>query len=152
MTGERGRGAVLYATAAVLVAAGATWWFLAAPPDQGTDQVALWRTATEELLPDTDLQVEAATTTMAANEERPYVTSVDTGEYLVSVVCRGGPDSYVRVSLSQTGSDSGLGVRCSEERRPDSFKVALADQLRLHVMVGDRGPVAFRYTLQRATG
>lgn len=151
MTGERARGAVLYAAAGILVAGGATWWLLAAPPDRGNDQIDRWRAAVEQALPDTDEQVDAATTPLAAGDERPYVTSVDTDEYLVSVVCRGGPDTFVRVSLSRSGSDSGLGLRCSDERRPDSFKVALADELRLHVMVGDRGPVVFRYSLQRVT-
>jgi hypothetical protein len=151
VTGERARGAVLYAAAGALVAGGATWWFLAAPPDRGNDQIDQWRAAVEQALPDTDDQIDSATTPLAAGDERPFVTSVGTDEYTVSVICRGGPDTYVRVSLSQTGSDSGLGLRCSDERRPDSFRVALADELRLHVMVGDRGPVVFRYSIQRVT-
>ena len=152
MTGERARGVVLYAAAGVLVAGGAAWWFLMAPPDRDDNQFDRWRVAAEQALPDTDEQIDAETTPLAAGDERPYVTAVDTDEYVVSVVCRGGPDTYVRVSLSQTGQDSGLGLRCSDERRPDSFRVALADELRLHVMVGDRGPVVFRYSLQRVPG
>ncbi|WP_127498649.1 DUF6023 family protein [Actinoplanes solisilvae] len=149
MTGERARGAVLYAAAAALVAGGATWWFLSAPPDRGSDQVKQWQAAVEQALPDTDEQIDAETATLAAGDERPFVTAVDTDEYLVSVVCRGGPDTYVRVSLSESGRDSGQGLRCSDERRPDSFKVGLADELRLYVIVGEPGPVVFRYSLQR---
>ncbi len=150
MTGERGRGAVLYATAGVLVAAGAVWWFRAAPPERGADRVEQWRATVEKLLPEVEGQEDSSTMALGAGAEQTYRSSVETGKYVVSLVCRGGPDSFVRVSLSQNGSDSGLGLPCSEERAPQSFEVGLADSLRLHVVVGDAGPIVFRYSLARA--
>ncbi len=140
---------MLYAAAALLVAGGATWWFLSAPPDRGNDEVEAWRAAVERELPDSDTQADASTMTLQAGVDQSFETSVETGEYQVSLICRGGPESFVRVSLSQTGRDSGLGLRCSEDRAPDSFKVGLGDAMRLHVVVGDVGPVVFRYSLQR---
>ncbi|MBL7254502.1 DUF6023 family protein [Paractinoplanes lichenicola] len=149
MTGERARGAILYSTAGALVAGGATWWVLAAPPEEPADQASRWRAAVEQQLPDVDGQADAKTASLAAGSEETLESFVDTGSYLVSLVCRGGPDSFVRVSLSRTGNDSGLGVRCSENLPPDSFEVGLGGVMRMTVMVGDEGPVVFRYSLQR---
>ena len=148
MTGERARGAVLYAAAGLLVAGGATWWFLAAPPERD-DQVDEWRAAVEQQLPETENQADAATAVLGAGADRSFEASVETGEYQVSVVCRGGPETLVRVSLSQIGRDSGLGLRCSGERPPDTFKVGLGDTVRLNVVVSDEGPVVFRYHVER---
>ncbi len=142
---------MLYAAAGLLVAGGATWWFLSAPPDRADDQVQVWRTAAERELPDTDTQADAGTMALAPGAEQSFETSVETGEYLVSVICRGGPESYVRVSLSQSGRDSGRGLYCSAERPPYSFRVGLGDAMRLHVMVSDKGPVVFRYSVRRVS-
>lgn len=149
MTGERARGAILYATAAVLVAAGATWWVLTAPPEQSNDRVAQWRSAVEEQLPDVDGQADAQTIALPAGAEQTVESFVDTGSYQVSLVCRGGAESFVRVSLSRSGNDSGLGVRCSGELPPDSFEVGLGGVMRMNITVGDESPVVFRYTLRR---
>ena len=149
MTGERARGVVLYATAGLLVAGGAAWWAGSAPPGRDNDQVDEWRATVEQQLPDTENQADAATSVLRAGADQSFETSVATGEYLVSMICRGGPESLVRVSLSQFGRDSGRGLRCSGQRPPDSFKVGLGDVVRLNVVVSDNGPVVFRYHVQR---
>ena len=143
---------LLLATAGVLVAAGATWWVLAAPPEQSIDPVSQWQSAVERDLPDVDGQADAQTATLPAGTEQTFETYVDTGSYKVSLICRGGPDSFVRVSLSRAGRDSGLGVRCSGDLPADSFEVGLGGMMRMNVTVGDEGPVVFRYSLQRAPG
>ncbi|GAB2582713.1 hypothetical protein Aab01nite_60280 [Paractinoplanes abujensis] len=152
MTGERARGAILYSTAGALVAAGATWWFLAAPPESPGDPAAQWRSDVERQLPDVDGQADAQTAALPAGGQQTFESFVDTGSYLVSLICRGGPDSFVRVSLSRTGNDSGLGVRCSGQLPPDSFEVGLGGVMRMTVVVGDEGPVVFRYSLKRVPG
>jgi hypothetical protein len=70
----------------------------------------------------------------------------------VSVVCVGGPDSRLRVTLGDLGLDSGHGMSCTGDRKPDSFSVSLADDLRMNVSVSDSGPVVFRYTILREIG
>lgn len=151
MTGERTRGTILYATAGFLVAAGSTWWVLAAPPELSDDPVAQWKSAVEQQLPDVDGQVDAQTVALPAGAEQTVESFVDTGSYRVSLVCRGGPESFVRVSLSRSSNDSGLGVRCSGELPPDSFEVGLSGVMRMNITVGDDGPVIFRYSLQRVS-
>ena len=151
MTADRGR--ILYVVAGAVVAAGATWWFLAAPPEQGDGDLAQWRESVEQQLPDDGDQEDAGTLTLRPEAEHDVETPVGTtGKYLVSVICRGGPGTTVRVSLSPDGNDSGLGMSCSDYRPPDRFEVGLADMMRLHVVVGDQGPVVFRYSLRRVDG
>jgi hypothetical protein len=149
VTGERARGAVLYATAGLVVAGGGVWWFLSAPPERGNAQINEWRAAVERELPDTRSQADAATAVLGAGQDQSFEASVETGEYRVSLICRGGPETVVRVSLSQYGRDSGLGLQCSDQRPPNTFKVGLGDLVRLNVVVSDDGPVVFRYSVER---
>ncbi|MBU2663241.1 hypothetical protein KOI35_06935 [Actinoplanes bogorensis] len=150
MTGERTRGAILYTTAGVLVAGGATWWTLAAPPSHSDDPLDQRRATVEQLLPDVDGQADASTLTLAAGSDNAIESKpLDTASYRISLICRGASDTSVRVSMSRSGPDSGMGVPCSEGRQPDSFEVGLAGAMRLNVRVGDEGVVIFRYSIQR---
>ncbi|GAA2644344.1 DUF6023 family protein [Paractinoplanes durhamensis] len=142
---DRVRGVVLYACAALLLAGGGVWWFRAAPRNEVDPRIERWRAEAQRLLPAADDQSTADTVPMAAGAERQMETAVDTGEYLVTVVCVGGTGSQVRVSLGEAGTDSGRGVNCGGEL--DNFTVGTAGTLRMNVSVNDVGPVIFRYSL-----
>jgi hypothetical protein len=146
---DRARGVVLYACAGLLLTGGAVWWFRAAPQDKTDARIAQWRADAQRLLPDVDEQREASTLALGAGTDREVVADVDTGEYLVSMLCVGGADSQVRVSLSDTGTDSGRGLNCEGGSDPNNFTVGTAGQLRIYVTVGAAGPVVFRYSLLR---
>ncbi|MEU8815966.1 DUF6023 family protein [Actinoplanes sp. NPDC048796] len=158
MTSERVRGAVLYSMAAVLLAAGATWWLVAAPDDtEPTSPAQQWRQAAERLLPDVGTQEDGATLTLTPGAAQQISTEVPSGQYSVAMVCVGGSGSTVRVSLdsaesgfgdfSGVGGDSGLGMSCEQERSPETFPVQLTDALRMTVTAGQDSEVVFRYSL-----
>ena len=147
--GDRARGAALYATTAVLLAGGTAWWFRAAPGDRTDPLVAQWRANAERLLPDPSGEGDADTVEIAANSDREMVSDVDAGKYQVSVVCVGGVDSRVRVSMGEAATDSGRGLNCADGAQRDQFEVGTSGRLHLYVAVGDLGPVVFRYTLLR---
>jgi hypothetical protein len=141
----------LYATAAALLAAGVFWWVRAAPPGPQHSKVDQWKASALRLLPDVELQDSADTMVLAAGVDQEVVSDVGSGEFVVSVVCVGGEQSRVRVSLGDIGTDSGHGLDCTDDEPPDVFEVALADRLRMNVTVDDAGPVVLRYRLLRAT-
>jgi Family of unknown function (DUF6023) len=147
--GERARGVVLYGCAAALVAGGAIWWWRAAPNDAADPRIERWSQEALRLMPDLDEQQTAATMPLAAGVDREVEADLDTGSYLVRVLCVGGRDSQVRVSLGEAGSDSGRGLSCEGATQPDSFTVGTAGQLRMYLTVGPAGPVVFRYSLLR---
>jgi len=113
-------------------------------------QIDRWRQSAERLVPDLDRQDAADTVSLAAGTEREVQANVANGSYRVTVVCVGGGDSSVRISLSDSGADSGHGLDCSGNQRPFDFPVAVAGQLRINVSVGEAGPVVFRYTVLKA--
>jgi hypothetical protein len=147
--GERARGAVLYGCAFALVAAGGTWWLSAAPRNVPDPQLERWRLSAERLLPDAESQDEADTLALAPGVDHQVVATTDAAEYVISVVCVGGSDSQVRVSLGTAGDDSGRGLSCADGNPPEIFKVGLAGQLQMNVTVNEAGPVVFRYALAR---
>ena len=150
MTSDRARGAVLYGTAAALLAGGGVWWALAAPAEDAGDPTDRWRADAERLLPDAANHEDADTVVLPSGAEEELSSQVPCGSYVVGVICVGGPGSTARVALSRDGSDSGLGLSCEGEHPPDTFPVGLAGDLRLHVTVSDgAGPVVFRYTVAR---
>ncbi|MCU7727256.1 DUF6023 family protein [Actinoplanes sp. KI2] len=146
---DRARGAALYAAAAVLLAAGTTWWFRAAPSDQADPTIERWTQSAERLLPHSAGEDDADTVALAAGSERQLVSAVESGTYWVAVVCVGGGDSRVRVSMGEPAIDSGRGLDCTLDAQTDEFKVATAGRLRMYVTVDEAGPVVFRYTLHR---
>jgi hypothetical protein len=139
----------LYAAAAVLLAGGTTWWFRAAPGDKIDPMIKQWTLSAEKLLPDSAGADDADTVALAAGSERQMVSVVESGTYRVSVLCIGGDDSRVRVSMGEAAIDSGRGINCSLDAQMDQFKVGTAGRLRMYVTVGESGPVVFRYTLHR---
>ena len=150
--GDRARGVALYATAALLLAGGTTWWFRAAPREETDPLVAQWRANAVQLLPDTADQDDADTVALAANSDHEMESDVEPGKYQVSIVCVGGPDSRVRVSMGDASIDSGRGLKCSDGAQMEQFDVGTSGQLHLYVSVGDSGPVIFRYTLNHTAG
>jgi len=150
--GDRARGVALYAATALVLAGGTTWWFRAAPAEEVDPLVAQWRGSALRLLPDAADEEDADTLALAANSDHEMVSQVDPGKYQVSVVCVGGPDSRVRVSMGEAAIDSGRGLTCSDGAQMDQFEVGTSGRLRLYVSVGDFGPVVFRYTLLRTAG
>jgi len=149
VTGDRVRGAVLYACAGLVLVAGGVWWFRAAPHEAPAAQTEQWRLTAERLLPDDDREEAAETLTLAAGVDHEVVADVSVGSKTLTVVCVGGQASEVRISLSP--QDSGRGMRCSGGDPPVRLDVALPGQLRLNVSVGEAGPVVFRYSIRRAT-
>ncbi|MFF5295479.1 DUF6023 family protein [Paractinoplanes globisporus] len=147
--GDRARGVALYATTAVLLAGGVTWWFRAAPGEEIDPMIPQWRASAQQLLPDVPGQDDADTIPLAAGSDHQVVAVVDTGKYQISVVCVGGQNSQVRVSLGEAATDSGRGLDCSDDPQSDRFDVGAAGRLRMFVVVSDAGPVVFRYTLLR---
>ncbi|MFC4067144.1 DUF6023 family protein [Actinoplanes subglobosus] len=150
MSGERGRGVVLHALAALILVVGVGWWWRAAPRDTVEDPLMGWRHSAEQLLPDVGDQELANTLALEGDAGHEEVVDVEQGDFLISVVCAGDDGSRVRVSLG-TG-DSGRGLRCSGSRTPEIFSVGLFDELHLRVAVESPGPVVFRYALQRSNG
>ena len=146
---DRARGAVLYAGAAVLFAAGAFWWVSAAPREPRDPQLEEYRASALRLLPDVASQTDADTLALVAGAEQEVSAAVGTGRYLVSVICVGGENSQVRISLGEV-DDSGHGMQCSGDPVPQSFTTGAAGELRLHVSVNEAGPVVFRYSVLRA--
>jgi hypothetical protein len=149
VTSDRARGVALYATAALLLAGGTTWWFRAAPGQEIDPLIAQWRESAVKLLPDTAGEGDEDTVALAANSDHEMVSDVEPGKYQVSVVCVGGPDSRVRVSMGEAATDSGRGLNCADGAQMEQFDVGTSGRLRLYVTVGDFGPVVFRYTLLR---
>lgn len=150
MIGERVRGALLYASAGLVLVAGSAWWVRAAPRPAPASQVERWQLTAERLLPDTDGQEAADTLALAAGVDHEVVASIGTGDHALSVVCVGGQASEVRISLGV--NDSGVRVPCFGTHQSLSFDVGLAGWLRLNVSVGAAGPVVFRYSIRPAAG
>ncbi|HWS37401.1 MAG TPA: DUF6023 family protein [Actinoplanes sp.] len=148
MSGERGRGAVLYALAALSLMIGVVWWWRAAPRQAVDDRLTRWRLSAEQLLPEVSEQATVNTVALEAASEHQESVEVEKGNFLVSVVCAGDNGSRVRVSLGV--GDSGRGLRCSGSRTPEVFSVGLATELHLTVTVESTTPVVFRYALKRA--
>ncbi|BEL11018.1 hypothetical protein Q0Z83_092090 [Actinoplanes sichuanensis] len=150
MSGERGRGAVLYTLAALILMVGVGWWWRAAPRQSGDERLISWRYKAEQLLPDVGDQELANTLALEGGVGHDEVVEVEQGDFLISVVCAGEDGSRVRVSLGI--GDSGRGVRCSGSRTPEIISVGLFDELHMRVAVESPGPVVFRYALQRSNG
>ncbi|AEV88918.1 hypothetical protein ACWT_7909 [Actinoplanes sp. SE50] len=145
---ERGRGAILHGLAALVLAAGGTWWWRAAPRDASDPRLLTWRLTAEQLLPETGDQEAAETVALAPRQDYEKVSDLDGGTFQVSVICAGPDGSRARVSFG--GPESGLGLNCSGTRTPQVFSVGVGTELRLRVTAEGEGPVVFRYTLQRA--
>jgi hypothetical protein len=152
VTGEQARGAILYGCAAVLLTGGAVWWAVSAPAGTDNSQVEQWRTEARKLLPDSENLYASDSVALEPNIDQQVVEDLGQGEFMVTVVCAGAPDSQLRVSLGDLGADSGHGLRCTGDRSPDVFSVSVVDDLRMNVSVGDAGPVVFRYTVLRQGG
>jgi len=150
VSGERGRGLVLHALAALILVSGAVWWWAAAPRRAVDERLLGWRLTAEQLLPDVGDQELSNTMALEPGPAHEEVIGVEPGDFLIAVVCAGAEQSRVRVSLGN--GESGRGVRCSGARTPDVLSVGLADELHMLIRVESGGPVIFRYTLQRANG
>jgi hypothetical protein len=147
--GDRARGAVLYAVTAVLLAGGATWWLRAAPQDRPDPTIEQWRQTALQLLPDQEEQDEADTLALAPNTDHQVLANLDSGNYRLTVVCVGANGSQVRVSLGDTGTDSGRGLDCGGGSERENFDVGTSGELRIYLNVSEAGAVVFRYTLVR---
>jgi hypothetical protein len=149
VSGERARSATLYGLAAVLLAAGGTWFFRAAPETGEDPRVSAGRVTAERLLPDVSAQVEAETMVLAAGVSVERSTSVTGGPYAVAMLCVG--EGQVRVRLSAQGVDSGRAVRCADgEPRPVQLTIALADEFFIAVSAETDDAAVFRWRVTRA--
>lgn len=146
MTSERARGAVLYAGAALVLAAGGAWWVRAKPVQPVDPAVAQWTATAERLLPEPPNAEAAETVELGVGVDRQIDAPVDTGNHGLAVVCVGGSNSVVRVSLGLV-DDSGRGLRCSGDAQPTRFEVSLAGHLHMNLSVTGSSPVVFRYAV-----
>lgn len=150
--GDRARGVVLYGLAALLLAAGVLWWFQTAPRQRVDPRLEQWRSNAQRLLPDLAGQEDAGAVALPAGAQHQVVSNIDGGEYTVWIICVGGTDSQVRVSLGSLADDSGRGLDCAGEHPPHHFSVGVGHRLRMNVSVGEAGPVVFRYAVVRLDG
>jgi hypothetical protein len=144
-TTDRARGAVLYAGAAALLVAGGLWWVHAKPDEPATPAVAAWRATAERLLPAPPEAEAVDTVELSVGLDREIDARVGNGGHRLSVVCVGGSDSVLRISLGL--DDSGRGLDCTGDQPPTRFDVGLAGQLRMNLSVGGTTPVIFRYAV-----
>jgi hypothetical protein len=149
--GDRARGAVLYALAAVVLVAGGLWFFRAAPRTGVDPRVAQWRATAEQLLPDLPLQTMADTIVLTGDISTERTSPVDGGSYALSMICAG--TGQVRVRLSSGGTDSRLAVRCSDAPTARRLQVLLAGELFLSLSAEEHdGGAVFRWRLERTRG
>lgn len=151
MTADRIRGAVLYVGAGAVLAVGAFWWARAAPRQPVDPSIAQWTATAERLLPQPVDAEAGATLQLGAGVDREVSAKVHDGPHRIAVVCVGGRDSLVRVTLGMF-NDSGRGLDCTGAPEPVTFDVGLAGGLRMNLSVGGTSPVIFRYTVTKATG
>ncbi|WP_436525771.1 DUF6023 family protein [Actinoplanes sp. HUAS TT8] len=144
---DRGRGAILHGLALLVLVAGVTWWWRAAPRDDSDPRLLAWRLTAEQLLPETGEQEMTDTVVVPASGDYEKGADLDGGAFQVAVVCAGPDGSRIRVSFGD--DESGRGLPCSGTRTPEVFSVGIGSQLRLRVAADEHGPVVFRYTLQR---
>jgi hypothetical protein len=144
VNGGRAQGVTLYALAVLLLAAGA-FWFFAAAPETGVDpEIAAGRVRAEELLPDLPLQAGAETMVLAAGVHAERWETVDSGPYVLAMLCVG--EGQVRVWLGRSGAESGRAVRCDREA-PGAVEltVGLAEEFHVMVSAETEGPAVFRW-------
>ncbi len=149
MNAERIRGAVLYLGAVVLLVAGVVWWVRAAPRQLVDPAIAQWTTTAQRLLPEPDDAEADDTIELAAGVDREVNVQLEDGSHHVEVVCVGGANSLVRVSLGSY-NDSGRGMGCAGTPQPMGFDVGLAGGLRMNLSVEGAGPVIVRYAVTKA--
>jgi hypothetical protein len=143
------RGAAPYVLATILLVAGGSWFFLAAPETGVDPALVAGRTIVERLLPDLPPQVEAETMTLAEGVRTERDTPVPSGSYVLAMACVG--DGQVRVWLSREGADSGRAVPCGgQEAVAVELTVGLADEFFLAVSAETGGPAIFRWRVIRA--
>ena len=150
MNADRVRGAVLYAGAVVLLVVGGVWWVRAAPRQLTDSAVAQWTATAERLLPAPDDAEADDTLELAAGVDREVSVQLEDGSHHIEVVCVGGANSLMRVSLGSY-NDSGRGMGCTGNTQPMSFDVGLAGGLRMKLSVGEASAVVVRYAVTKAT-
>jgi hypothetical protein len=146
VTADRARGAVLYAGAALLLAVGRAWWVNAKPRQPAAPDVARWTATAKRLLPDRSDAEAADTLQLGVDGDRDIETPVATGPHGLSVVCVGGPNSVVRITLGLI-DDSGRGLNCTGQEPPTRFEVSVEGHLHMNLSVVGTSPVVFRYTV-----
>lgn len=150
--GDRAQGFVLYGLTALVLLAGGAWFVLADPIADEPAELAAWRAAAEESLPDLPLQAMAETLVLSSGGRTERTTPVDGGSYTLSMVCAG-PTGQVRVRLG-TGPESGRAVPCRETvPSVDRVRVALVGELTMRLSAeNDTGGAVFRWRLERSRG
>ena len=145
-------GFVLYGLAGLVLLAGGVWFVLADPIVGEPPELAAWRAAAEESLPDQPLQTMAETLVLSSGGRTERTTPVDGGSYILSMVCAG-TTGQVRVRLG-TGQESGRAVPCRETGPSvDRVRVALAGELTMRLSAeNDTGGAVFRWRLERSRG
>jgi hypothetical protein len=144
----RANGAVLYALTAIVLAAGAVWWFSSAPAAYVDPQMAAWRSAVERGVPDRSDQIDAQTNIIGPDQSGSANGDTSPGPYRLVLVCAG--RGQVRVRMSTSGDDSGRAVTCSDTPVPAELSVGLAEQYFVSYEAEVPQRVAFRWQLYPA--
>jgi hypothetical protein len=132
----------------VLLVGGGVWWVRAAPRPVVDPAVAQWTTTAERLLPEPDDAEADDTIELGAGVDREVSVQLEDGSHHIEVVCVGGVNSLVRVSLGSY-NDSGRGMGCTGGQQRMSFDVGVAGGLRMNLSVGSASPVVVRYAVTK---
>ena len=141
----RTNGVVLYGLTAVLLVAGAVWWFSSAPAVYVDPQMAAWRSTVELKIPERSDQVDAQTNILGPSQSGSANGETSPGPYRLVLVCGG--RGQVRVRMSTSGDDSGRAVTCSDAPVPAELSVGLAGEYFVSFEAEVPQRVAFRWQL-----
>ena len=129
MTQERATGAVLYPAAALVLAAGAVWWFRAAPqPTVDPRLAAAWASA-ERVLPDREGQLGARTFVVANGSQADETVDVDEGVYQLYVLCAG--EGTLRGRVETFGEGPEQSMPCTDPPTLTTVTTRVAEEFRL---------------------
>jgi Family of unknown function (DUF6023) len=145
------RGAVIYAAAAVLLAAGALWYAGAAPAGPSPSlRLAAWRQAVARALPPVEglvvgdaFELAAGATRQARAEEMPFAV------YRVVMACAG--TGRVRAQLGASGTTVRL-VPCDGRPSPVEVRRGLSGDVILYLTADTTAPAVFGWQLIRPGG
>jgi hypothetical protein len=147
MTRERLGGAVLYGTAVLLLAAGALWWFRAAPaPTADPRLVAGWESV-ERGLPDRDGQAGARTFVMGDGSDTEETLDVDMGVFQLYLLCSG--KGWLRTRMGLFAEQPGRLVPCTDPPTLVTVTTSRTDRLHATLSAAVEGRAVVRWQAMR---
>jgi hypothetical protein len=136
---------VLYALAALVLAAGTFWWFRSVPSSGAEPQAVAWRDTVELLVPDRSDQLDAQTVLLGPGMSGSIMGDASTGRYRLLLACAG--RGQVRVQVGTPVDDGARAVPCGDEPVAVTWSVVLDDGYLLAYSAEVRERAAFRWQL-----